>query len=365
MDAISRVSGAYADDAARWQAVQARDAGADGVFLYSVATTGVYCHPSCAARPALRGNVAFHDGRDAAERLGFRACKRCRPDLAPRAEREAALVARACRGIEAAEEALSLDALAAAAGVSPFHFHRLFRRIVGVTPKAYAAARRAAKVQDGLAQAASVTETIYEAGFGSSGRFYEAAEGMLGMTPSAWRDGGQGEAIGFASGVGSLGCVLVATTAKGICAILLGDDAAVLAGDLAARFPRATLGEDPAFGDLVRRVIAYVDAPGDGIGLPLDIRGTAFQRRVWEVLQRIPAGETRTYTQVAGLIGNPKAVRAVASACAANRLAVVVPCHRVVAGDGGLAGYRWGVDRKRALLRREARPVPPVAKRGG
>lgn len=353
MGVISRIAGAYGDDVSRWEAVRARDTGADGVFLYSVTTTGVYCHPSCASRPALRENVAFHDTRDAAERRGFRACKRCKPHLPPRAAREADLVARACRSIEAAAETLSLDALAASAGVSPFHFHRLFRRIVGVTPKAYAAARRVARVQVGLAGAATVTETIYEAGFGSSGRFYEAAADMLGMTPRAWRAGGQGEVIGFATGAGALGCVLVAATAKGICAILLGEDAVGLAGDLAGRFPRAEINEDAAFGDLVRRVVAYVDAPGNGIGLPLDIRGTAFQRQVWEVLQRIPAGETRTYGEVAGLIGHPKAVRAVASACAANRLAVAVPCHRVVAADGGLAGYRWGVDRKRALLQRE------------
>lgn len=353
MDAISRISASFVGDVARWEALRMRDARADGIFFYSVATTGVYCHPSCAARPARRENVAFHDTRDAAERRGFRACKRCRPDLAPRAEREAALVAQACRSIEAAEVALPLQALADAAGVSPFHFHRLFRRVVGVTPKAYAVARRAAKVQGGLAKAASVTETIYEAGFGSAGRFYEAAEGMLGMTPSAWRAGGRGEAIGFATGDCSLGCVLVATTAKGICAILLGDEAAALAADLAGRFPSARISADAAFGDLVERVIAYVDAPGNGIGLPLDIRGTAFQRQVWEVLQSIPAGETRSYSQVADMIGNPQAARAVATACAANQLAVVVPCHRVVARDGGLAGYRWGVDRKRDLLQRE------------
>lgn len=355
MGAIDRISTLYVGDITRWDAVRARDPGADGVFLYSVATTGVYCHPSCAARPARRGNVAFHDTPQAAERFGFRACKRCRPDLAPRAEREAALVSRACRTIEAAEERLSLEALATAAGVSPFHFHRLFRRIVGVTPRAYAAARRTTKVQTGLTQATSVTDTIYQAGFGSSGRFYEAAQGMLGMTPSVWQAGGLGEAISFATGDCSLGCVLVATTSKGICAILLGDRPAALADDLAARFPRAGISADAAFGDLVERVIAYVDSPGNGLGLPLDIRGTAFQRQVWEVLQSIPVGETRSYGQVAEVIGNPRAVRAVATACAANRLAVVVPCHRVVASNGGLAGYRWGVDRKRALLQREKR----------
>lgn len=353
MNAISKVLAAFSSDAARWDAVRARDAGADGVFLYSVATTGVYCHPSCAARPARPENVAFHDTRAAAERLGFRACKRCKPDLAPRAEREAALVATACRTIEAAEAAVSLEALAAAAGVSPFHFHRLFRRIVGVTPKAYAAARRSARVQSKLAQANSITESIYEAGFNSSGRFYEAASGMLGMTPKAWRAGGAGETIGFATGESSLGCVLVAMTARGICAILLGDTAEALVVDFVDRFSRARLVADAAFGDILREVVAYVEAPGDGIGLPLDIQGTAFQRKVWEVLQRIPAGETRSYGEIAVMIGSPKAVRAAATACAANRLAVAVPCHRVIAGNGGLASYRWGVERKRQLLARE------------
>jgi AraC family transcriptional regulator of adaptative response/methylated-DNA-[protein]-cysteine methyltransferase len=353
MNAISRISLPYASDEQRWAAVRARDAAADGVFLYSVATTGVYCHPSCAARPARRENVAFHASRAQAERQGYRACKRCKPDLPPKGEREAALVAQACRSIEAAEGALSLEELAAEAGVSPFHFHRLFRRIVGVTPKAYAAAKRSARVQHGLAQAGSVTETIYEAGFNSAGRFYEAASGMLGMTPSAWRAGGAGETIGYGTGESSLGTVLVATTARGICAILIGDPPEELAADLAGRFPKARIAPDVVFQELVERVIAYVDAPGNGIGLPLDIRGTAFQRQVWEVLQSIPAGETRSYTEVAAMIGNPKAVRAVATACASNRLAVAVPCHRVVAGDGGLAGYRWGIDRKRALLERE------------
>lgn len=351
MNAINPAS--FSSDTARWDAVRTRDSRADKVFLYSVATTGVYCHPSCAARTARRENVAFHDTREAAERQGFRACKRCRPDLPPRGEREASLVAQACRTIETAEAHLPLATLAIAAGVSPFHFHRLFRRIAGVTPKAYAAAKRAEKVQSGLARAASVTETIYEAGFSSAGRFYEAAEGMLGMTPSAWRAGGRGEAIGFATGACSLGCVLVATTAKGICAILLGDSPEALADDLMVRFSHARISSDGAFGELVKQVVTYVDAPGNGIGLPLDIRGTAFQRQVWEILQTIPAGETRSYSEVATMIGRPQAVRAVATACGSNCLAVAVPCHRVVSVSGGLAGYRWGLERKRALLQRE------------
>ncbi len=351
MNAITRL---FATDAERWTALRARDAAADDVFFYSVATTGVYCRPSCAARPARPENVAFHATRQEAERAGFRPCRRCRPDLPPRAAREAELVARACRMIETADEVPTLDVLAAAAGLSPFHFHRLFRRIAGVTPKAYAAAQRQARVQQGLATAASVTATIYESGFNSSGRFYEQAPDMLGMTPSAWRAGGAGERIVFADGHSTLGCVLVAATARGICAILLGDTPEALQDDLHARFPRASLqAGDASFRALVAQVVAYVDQPGNGLGLPLDIRGTAFQRKVWEVLQAIPAGETLSYAEVAVRIGRPAAVRAVAGACAANRLAVAVPCHRVVSRDGALAGYRWGVGRKRALLEKE------------
>ncbi len=344
----------FATEAERWTALRARDPAADDIFFVAIRSTGVYCRPSCKSRPARPENVAFHTTRAEAERAGFRPCKRCRPDQPPRAVREADIVARACRMIEAAEELPSLDSLAASAGLSVFHFHRLFRRIAGVTPKAYAAAHRQSCVQEGLATAGSVTETIYDVGFNSSGRFYEQAQDMLGMTPSAWRKGGAGERIVFAHGESVLGCVLVAATERGICAILLGDTPAELQKDLQARFPRAILGPgDAVFTDLVARVVAYVDRPGDGLGLPLDIRGTAFQRKVWEVLQAIPAGQTLSYAEVAERIGSPRAVRAVAGACAANRLAVAVPCHRVVGSDGGLAGYRWGIGRKRALLKEE------------
>jgi AraC family transcriptional regulator of adaptative response/methylated-DNA-[protein]-cysteine methyltransferase len=340
--------------AACWEAVRTRDASADGKFFYCVLSTGIYCYPSCASRPTRSENVVFHPDRASAERAGFRACKRCRPDLPPRAEREAAMVARACRRIGQAEDALSLEELAEEAGVSPFHFHRLFRRITGVTPKAYAAAKRTDRVQSGLARAVSVTDSLYEAGFSSSGRFYEAAPGMLGMTPTAWRKGAAGETISFAIGPCSLGRVLVAATERGICAILLGDDEAGLAADLAERFPRANISHSVDFSDYLVRVIAKIDAPGTSLALPLDIRGTAFQRQVWQALQQIPAGETRSYGEIAAELGHPSAVRAVAGACAANRLAVAVPCHRVVGRDGAMTGYRWGVARKRALLAREA-----------
>jgi len=343
----------YVTHAQRWEAVRTRDAAADGRFFCCVLSTGIFCYPSCSARPARPENVVFHTDREAAIAAGFRACKRCRPELPPRAVREADLVARACRSIEAAEQGLSLDELADAAGVSPFHFHRLFRRIVGVTPKAYAADQRAGRVRRELAGGGSVTSAIYDAGFNSSGRFYEAAGDMLGMTPSAFRAGGAGERIGFASGACSLGCVLVAATARGVCAILLGDDAEVLEGDLRQRFPRATLQSDAGFGAWLDAVIAGIDIPGRGFGLPLDIRGTAFQRLVWEQLRAIPLGETRSYREIAERLGQPRAVRAVAGACKANPLAVAVPCHRVIGSDGALTGYRWGVARKQALLARE------------
>lgn len=347
-------------EAARWAAVQRRDPAADGHFVFSVKTTGVYCRPSCAARPARRENVAFHASPAIARRAGFRPCKRCRPDEPPRAAREAALVAEICRLIEAAVEAgteeLRLADLAAKAGVSPHHFHRMFRRITGVTPKSYAAAQRHKRVQDGLSAGARVTETIYDSGFNSSSRFYEAASSMLGMTPTAYRKGGQGEVVWHAMGRASLGGVLVAATERGVCAILLGDDSAALVKDLKARFPNARFAEPaPGFADWVARVVRFVDDPAraEGLELPLDIRGTAFQRRVWEALRAIPAGRTRSYAEVAKALGMPRAVRAVAGACAANALAVAIPCHRVVASDGRLTGYRWGIERKRRLLERE------------
>ena len=353
------VSIRYDDEGARRAAVRTRDGLADGHFVYAVATTGVYCRPSCAARAARPENVSFHRDPASAERAGFRPCKRCKPNERPRDEREAALVAVACRAIEAADEAPSLETLAAAAGLSPFHFHRLFRRIAGVTPKAYAAAERARRVQSSLRRGDSVTSAIYDAGFSSSGRFYAAADGMLGMRPSRYRAGGAGERIQHAVGHGSLGAVLVAATERGICAILLGDDEAALETDLRARFPRADLAPvDATFTDWVRQVVAFVEQPGDGLALPLDIRGTAFQRRVWEALQAIPPGQTVSYGALASRLGQPSAVRAVASACAANKVAVAVPCHRVVGVGGALTGYRWGVARKRALLERErGRPI--------
>jgi len=345
----------FSSDEERWAAVLRRDRLADGHFYYSVRTTGVYCRPSCASRPALRKNVRFHASREAAEQAGFRACKRCRPGAPSLAEQHAQSVARACRLIESCDELPNLDALAAAAGMSRFHFHRVFKRITGVTPKAYAAARRARRVRNELPRRGTVTQAIYDAGFNSSGRFYARAAEVLGMTPSRFRSGGAGESIRFAVGECSLGSILVAATGKGICAIALGDDPDTLLRDLQDRFPKAQLvGGDSSFEKLVATVVGFVEAPALGLDLPLDVRGTAFQQRVWQALREIPAGATVSYAQVAGRIGAPRSVRAVAQACAANTIAVAIPCHRVVRNDGALSGYRWGVERKRALLEREA-----------
>jgi len=343
-----------ADDP-RWARIVARDKTADGHLWYSVYTTGVYCRPSCPSRTANPKNVQLHDTLESAKATGFRACKRCNPD-GPSIEAEnAALVAKACRIIEESEEEASLEMLADAVGRSPSYFHRVFKAATGVTPKDYAAADRAAKARQGLTSGSSVTEAIYDAGFNSSGRFYEKSTDMLGMTPSQYRAGGANEEIKFAVGQTNMGAILVGSSKKGVAAILLGNDPDKLVRNLQDRFPRAHLvGADRDYEALVARVVGFVEAPRIGLDLPLDIRGTAFQRRVWQVLQEIPVGATVSYAEIAQRIGAPTAVRAVAGACAANNLAVAIPCHRVVRNDGSLSGYAWGVERKRDLLDREA-----------
>ncbi|NFV79844.1 bifunctional DNA-binding transcriptional regulator/O6-methylguanine-DNA methyltransferase Ada [Magnetospirillum aberrantis SpK] len=341
-----------------WAQVVQRDRGADGRFVYAVRTTGIYCRPSCPSRRPLRANVAFFSEATLAERAGFRPCRRCRPNEHGDTDRRTALITEACRHIEDAQEPPSLDDLAAAAGLSRFHFHRLFKAVAGVTPKAYAAAARARRIRERLAGTGTITEAIYDAGFNSSGRFYAEAPGRLGMTPTAFRRGGAHEEIRFAVGQCWLGAVLVAATVRGICAILLGDDPAKLVMDLEDRFPHAGLvGGDAAFEQWVASVVGLVEDPGQGLDLPLDVRGTAFQQKVWQALRAIPPGETATYAEIARRIGMPRAVRAVAGACAANPAAVAIPCHRVVRTDGGLSGYRWGVERKRALQKREKKNV--------
>jgi AraC family transcriptional regulator, regulatory protein of adaptative response / methylated-DNA-[protein]-cysteine methyltransferase len=341
----------------RWASVVGRDAAADGRFFYSVETTGVFCRPSCAARAPRPENVAFHESFAAAERAGFRACKRCKPGQPSLGEQYASQVAELCRFIQNAEHAPSLRALAERAGMSPYHLHRVFKNVTGLTPRAYAASRRAERVRTELGRGQSVTAAIYAAGFNSNGHFYAGSDHALGMTPSRYRNGGHEMQIRFAIGQCSLGAILVAATERGVCAILLGDDPDQLAADLERRFPRAKLGPgDAEFELLVARVVGLVEAPRVGLELPLDLRGTAFQERVWRALQNIPAGKTASYTDIAAHIGAPAAVRAVAHACAQNPVAVAIPCHRVVRVDGGLAGYRWGVARKRELLQREAEP---------
>jgi AraC family transcriptional regulator of adaptative response/methylated-DNA-[protein]-cysteine methyltransferase len=343
-----------ADDP-RWARIVARDKTADGHLWYSVSTTGVYCRPSCPSRTANPKNVQLHDSLESAKATGFRSCRRCNPD-GPSIEAEnALLVAQACRIIEASEQEPPLEKLADAIGRSPSYFHRLFKATTGLTPKDYAAAHRAKKVRQGLCSRNTVTEAIYDAGFNSSGRFYEKSTDMLGMTPSQYRAGGANEEIRFAVGQTSLGAIVVASSRQGVASILLGDDPDDLVRNLQDRFPKARLiGADRDYEALVARVVGFVETPVIGLNLPLDVRGTAFQQRVWQALREIPVGETVSYAEVARRIGSPKAVRAVAHACAANNLALAIPCHRVVRNNGSLSGYAWGVERQRVLLDREA-----------
>ncbi|MBL9008848.1 MAG: bifunctional DNA-binding transcriptional regulator/O6-methylguanine-DNA methyltransferase Ada [Myxococcales bacterium] len=337
-----------------------RDPSADGQFVYSVATTGVYCRPSCRARQARPENLAFHDTASDAERLGFRPCKRCRPDLNDRREEDAAQVAALCRLIDASDDPPALQTLADHLGRSRFHTLRLFKKVTGITPKAYATAQRDQRLRDGLHSQPSVTAALYDAGFGSTSRLYEQSAALLGMRPRQYRRGGEAQTLEFSVCRCSLGQVLVAATAKGLCAIWLGDDAKQLVAALRARFPRADLREaDATFHSTLAEVVRRIDDPQTraSAALPLDVQGTAFQQRVWQALSQIPPGQTRSYQQLADELGLPQGSRAVAQACAKNSLAVLIPCHRVVRASGALAGYRWGVERKRALLEREAQPT--------
>lgn len=341
---------------ARWKSIVARNQEADGIFYYSVKTTGVYCRPSCAARRARPENVSFHATREDAEKAGLRPCKRCKPDQPSLAEQHAAKVTQVCRLIEEAEKAPSLKELAKFAGMSAYHFHRVFKAVAGLTPKEYAVARRARRVRNELSRSSTVAKAFYDAGYSSNRRFYKTSDAVLGMAPSTWRAGGTSTEIRFAIGECSLGSILVAQSDRGVCAILLGDDPDKLARDLQDRFPRANIiGGDAGFEQLVSRVVGFVEAPATGLDLPLDIRGTAFQQRVWKALREIPAGSTASYADIANRIGSPNSARAVANACAANALGVAIPCHRVIRSDGALSGYRWGVERKVALLKSEER----------
>jgi AraC family transcriptional regulator of adaptative response/methylated-DNA-[protein]-cysteine methyltransferase len=337
-----------------WAAVIAHDATQDGHFFYSVKTTGVYCRPGCASRQPRRENIAFYETIAAAEAAGFRACKRCRPNEGSPADRHIAAIGRACALIRARDELPSLAELADAAGISRFHFHRVFKQITGATPREWGKAHRLGRFADRLDAGEGVAEAAYGAGFGASSRAYEAAPNGLGMTPAARRRGGRGETIRYTVVSTWLGWAIVAATERGICMTALADSRAALESDLRRRFPSADLlPADAALAGWAERVVRYITRPGDALDLPLDIRGTAFQARVWRALQKIPPGKTATYSEIAAALGQPQSVRAVAQACASNKLAVVVPCHRVVRRDGDLAGYRWGIERKRALLDRE------------
>lgn len=340
----------------RWAKIIARDATADGQFYYAVKTTGVYCRPSCSARQARPEHVEFYQTTAEAQHAGFRACKRCKPDGAALSEQYAHKVAAVCKLIENTDETLNLKQLAAHAGMSIYHFHRIFKSVTGLTPKAYAAAHRAKLMRNKLGHSTTVTDAIFAAGYNSNSRFYEKSNQVLGMTPTNYRAGGKDAEIRFALGECSLGAILVASSEIGVCAIALGDDADVLLRELQDRFPKANLiGGDADFEQRVAKIVGFIEAPAIGLDLPLDIRGTAFQQRVWQALREIPAGSTVSYTDIANRIGSPTAVRAVAGACAANTLAVAIPCHRVIKNDGTISGYRWGIERKRLLLTREAK----------
>jgi AraC family transcriptional regulator, regulatory protein of adaptative response / methylated-DNA-[protein]-cysteine methyltransferase len=344
----------------RWKAVMARDAGQDGRFVFAVRTTGVYCKPSCASRRALRENVRFFADPGAAEAAGFRACKRCDP----RATESAAsrVIAKARAYLEAhVDEPPALGTLARAVGMSASHLQRTFTRHVGVSPRKYAAALRADSLKAHLRAGATVSRATFDAGYGASSRAYDAAIAQLGMTPGAYRRGGKGVQIRYMIAATSLGRLLVAATGRGVCAITLGDDDATLENALNSEYPQSTrtrvrgVRADAQLRAWVAAVRAYIEGSQREIAVPLDVAGTPFQQRVWQALQGIPYGETRSYAQVAASIAAPSAARAVASACARNRVSLVIPCHRVVRGTGALGGYRWGLARKERLLAREQR----------
>jgi AraC family transcriptional regulator of adaptative response/methylated-DNA-[protein]-cysteine methyltransferase len=339
------------DFEACWSALQRRDAAGAAGFFYGVRTTGVYCRPGCTSRLPLRSNTLFFETPAQAEAAGLRPCKRCRPADGSAAERHLAAIERACALLKSSETMPSLAELAGAAGMSRFHFHRVFKQITGATPRDYARTHRLARLAEKLDAGEPVTASIYAAGFGSSSRAYEAAPEALGMTPGARRRGGGGETIRFATVETLLGWALVAATARGICMTALAEEREPLVEALKQRFPAAAIIEaDGELKDWADRIVGFITAPAHTLDLPLDIQGTAFQARVWRALRKIPLGKTATYSEIAAAIGQPRAVRAVAQACAANKLALIVPCHRVIRRDGDLGGYRWGVERKRALL---------------
>lgn len=337
----------------RWQSVVDRDVDADGQFVFAVQTTGIFCRPSCRAKHALRKNVRFFADAQQAQDAGFRPCKRCQPDKDSAQQHRLDKIARACQLLEQ-ESPLTLDELAQQVAMSPYHLHRLFKATTGMTPKVWQQSWRACRLRDALAKGVPVTQAILNAGFPDSSSYYRKADQALGMTAKQFRKGGDNVSVRYTLADCALGRCLVAESERGICAILLGDDDATLVADLHALFPAAQdVTADANFQQRVREVIVAINSRDASLSLPLDIRGTAFQQQVWQALRTIPCGETVSYQQLASAIGKPKAVRAVASACGANKLAIVIPCHRVIRGDGALSGYRWGIARKAQLLQRE------------
>ena len=347
-------SAQFNTDDARWSAVCENTSEADGVFYYAVITTGIYCRPGCRSKVPDRGNVEYFTTCDDAEAAGYRACKRCRPTEITTAEETEQKIIRACRIIEASETPITLDALAAQVNVSPYHFHRLFKKIVGITPKQYTSRHLSRRFQNNLRTSPSVTDAIYSSGYGSSGSVYDKSRDQLAMKPRTYRKGADGITITYGITRCFLGWVIVAATERGICAIEFGDDPEELPVQIRSRFPHAQLNKaDSGFKTLIEEVVAFIESPEDNFHVPLDIQGTAFQQRVWDVLRHIKPGETMSYSDVAERLGKPTAVRAVASACASNKLAVVIPCHRVISKAGKLSGYRWGTERKKMLLEAE------------
>jgi AraC family transcriptional regulator of adaptative response/methylated-DNA-[protein]-cysteine methyltransferase len=344
-----------AEETAYWRGVLARDRQLDGTFVFAVRSTGIYCRPSCPARRPTRKQVMFFPLPEAAERAGFRPCRRCRPEEAAARDPHAELVQRVCHWIEASDNGpISLPDLAAEAGVSPSHLQRTFKRLMGISPREYSEARRLHELKSRLQKGQNVTRALYEAGYGSSSRLYERSSAQLGMTPGTYRQGGRGMEIGYTIVDSPLGRVLVGATRRGVCAVSLGDADAVLEAALVAEYPHAEIHrDDSGFAPWVEAIQKHLEGREARLRLPLDLQATAFQMRVWKELQRIPYGRTRTYQEVARAIGRPQAVRAVARACATNPASIVVPCHRVIRGDGSLSGYRWGLERKQALLETE------------
>ena len=339
----------------QWQAVLEKNSAFDGEFVYAVSSTGIYCRPSCASRRPRRDRVSFFKLPALAEQSGFRACLRCKPNTAASEDSQLQMAQEVCRIIEENDgEAVTLAELSKRVGVSSFHLQRTFKSIMGITPKDYAAAQRVNKFKREVRSGGGITNAMYDAGFGSSSRLYESAAAQLGMTPATYGKGGRGVVINYAVRKTSLGHLLVAATSKGVCSVMLGDSEAGLKADLLREFPAADIQQDEkALTASVAALVEHLEKKSPRLDLPLDIRATAFQRQVWEQLLAIPYGETYSYSEVAKAIGQDKAVRAVARACATNPVALVIPCHRVIREDKSLGGYRWGIERKKKLLATE------------